>query len=112
MRQMILLLSLSPEEEVLWQGRSAMVVPLDDRGAVMLKGHISMVDDVLKHQTRALATMREVFKSDGDKEGRSVRIIADMQDISKGAEAAMDVIRVLIGRAAFIGPKEKKGAVQ
>jgi hypothetical protein len=112
MRQMLLLMHLTPEEEVLWQGRSAMVVALDDAEAVVFRHNINAVDDVLKHQTKALATLREVFETEGDREGRSARIIADMQAISKGAEAAMDAIRVVIGRAAFVGPDQAQGVMQ
>jgi aspartate carbamoyltransferase catalytic subunit len=112
MRQMILLMHLTPEQEVLWHGRFAMVVALDDAEAVVFRHNINAVDDVLKHQTKALATLREVFETEGDKEGRAVRIIADMQEISRDAEVAMNVIRMILGRAAFIGPQEAQGVMQ
>lgn len=111
-RQMLLILTLTPEEQVLWQGRSAMVVALNDDEAAVLRSNINGVDDYLRFAARCHATLQQVLESTGDKEGQIHKTLAMMQEPTRVAGELSDRTRELLGRAVFIGPKEEKGPVQ
>lgn len=112
MRQMVLLLSLTPEEQALWEGRAAMVVALNESEAEVLRGNINGIDNYLRFTARCLATLGQVLESEGDKEEQIRRTLAMMLDPTRVAVELSDGVRELIGRAVFVGPQTNKGPVQ
>jgi hypothetical protein len=112
MRQMVLILSLTPEEQVLWDGRAAMVVALNDAEAEVLRGNVNGIDDYLRFVARCLATLRQVLESEGDKEEQIRKTLTMMLDPARVAVELSDGVRELLGRAVFVGPQTKKGPMQ
>jgi hypothetical protein len=109
---MLLILTLSPEEQALWQGRSAMVVALNDAEAETLRR-----DVILAHEgMSALAASLTAFVDGREAQGvTDPELRAAMDDIAghlMNCHAMMDRARELLGRAAFVGPKEERGPVQ
>jgi hypothetical protein len=109
---MLLILTLSPEEQALWQGRSAMVVALTDREADALRQ-----DVILAHEGMSvLAASLTAFVDGREAQGvTDPELRAAMDDIAghlMNCHAMIDRARELLGRAVFIGPQEQKGPVQ
>ncbi len=112
MRQMVLILSLTPDEQVLWDGRAAMVVALNDAEAEVLRGNVNGIDDYLRFSARCLATLHQVLESDGDKEKQIRKTLAMMLEPTRVAVELSDGVRDLLNRAVFVGPQTNKGPVQ
>jgi len=112
MRQMVLILTLSPEEQALWDGRSAMVVALYDAETEVLWGNVNGIDNYLRFTARCLITLQQVLESTGDKEEQIRRTLAMMLDPTRVAVELSDSVRQLLGRAVFVGPQTRKGPVQ
>lgn len=112
MRQMVLILSLTPDEQVLWDGRAAMVVALNDAEAEVLRGNVNGIDDYLRFSARCLATLHQVLESDGDKEEQIRKTLAMMLEPTRVAVELSDGVRDLLNRAVLVGPQTNKGPVQ
>lgn len=112
MRQMLLILTLTPEEQALWDGRAAMVVALNDSEAEVLRGNVNGIDDYLRFTARCLATLHQVLESEGDKEAQIRKTLAMMMDPTRVAVELSDSVRQYLGRAVFVGPQINKGPVQ
>lgn len=112
MRQMILVLNLSPEEEALFQGRPAMVVALNDQEKEVLLNNIGGIMSYLRFNQTCLGTLQQVLESTGDREGQIEKTLTMMREPARAASDLIDAIAVLLGRAVFVGPKQEKGPVQ
>lgn len=111
-RQMLLILTLSPEEQALWQGRLAMVVALNDAEA-----HALRQDVILAHEGIGTFAASLIDFVDGREaqEGSDPELRGALEDIARHlmtCHAMLDRARELLGRAVFIGPREVRGPVQ
>lgn len=111
MRNMILVLTLKPEELALWVGRHAMVVALNDDETATLCGNIIAVQKFLRLNIRYLFSSREALEQTGADAGH-IRAINMQIEWAREADAQMNAAIELLGRAVFIGPNEAKGRVQ
>lgn len=112
MRQMVLILSLTPEEEALFQGRPAMVVALNDSEKEVLRNNIGGLISYLRFNQTCLATLQQVLESTGDKERQIEKTLAMMREPANAATVLIDTVRLLLGRAVFVGPTQERGPVQ
>lgn len=112
MRQMVLILNLSPEEEAMWLGRAAMVVALNDAEAEVLRNNVNGIDKYLAFSAKCLSTLNQVLESAGDKDQQIRKTLAMMMEPTRVATELSDGVRQLLGRAVFVGPKEDKGRIQ
>lgn len=112
MRNMILVLTLKPDEQALWDGRHAMVVALDDAETAALRGNMIAVHEFLQFNQRCLSTLQQTLETAGDAKGQIRKTLAMLMDPARKASGLQGETRALIGRAVFIGPSEAKGRVQ
>ncbi|MDT8856998.1 hypothetical protein RNZ50_18565 [Paracoccaceae bacterium Fryx2] len=112
MRQMILVMTLTDEEQALWAGRSAMVVALNDQEAQELKESINAVDDFVTLAARAFTTLEQVLETRASAEPDIAKTLAMLREPARKAVMLSDRTRELLGRAVFIGPKTEKGKLQ
>lgn len=112
MRNMILVLTLKPEEEALWADRHAMIVALNDAETATLHGNIIAVHELLQFNLRCLSTLQQVLESAGDSDGQIKKTVAMLMEPARATVALQKSTRELLGRAVFVGPNEAKGRVQ
>lgn len=112
MRNMILVLTLKPEEQTLWEGRHAMVVALNDAETAALHSNVIAVHEFLQFNLKCLATLQQVLESSGDAEGQIRETLEMLMEPARKASDLQKDARELLGRAVFIGPNEAKGRVQ
>lgn len=112
MRQMVLILTLTPEEEALFQGRLAMVTPLNEGEKEVLRNNIGGLISYIEFNRRCIATLQQALETSGDKEGQIAKTLRMMVEPGRAANELVDQVRQLLGRSAFVGPSEAKGPVQ
>lgn len=108
MREMILVLTLSEEEQALWTGRSAMVVALNDQEAMELKGCINVVDDFVQLVAKSLATLDQAMETKGCDVATIEKTLAMLRAPARLSVKLNDRSRELLGRAVFIGKNMKR----
>ena len=112
-RQMLLILTLSPEEQALWEGRSAMVVAVTGIEAFELGEALNGCDELVKHAREALFLQAQIIATCGNEICRkSAAAMTETRDLLGDAERAIDRTRELLGRAVFVGPQKERGPVQ
>lgn len=112
MRQMVLVLTLSPEEEALFQGRLAMVTPLNEAEKEVLRNSIGGLISYTRFNRQCLATLHQALESTGDRERPTAKTFEMMAEPKRAADKLIDQVRQLLGRSAFVGPNEQTGPFQ
>jgi hypothetical protein len=112
MQNMILVLTLNPEEQALWVGRHAMVVALDNAETATLRFNMIAVHEFLQFNLKCLSTLQQVLESSCDALGRIRKTLEMLMEPARKASGLQKDTRALLGRAVFIGPNEAKGRVQ
>lgn len=108
MREVLIKLQLSEEEAALFEGRTAMIVPLSDKEVVQLREDINGVDRFLQFTQKCLRTLEQVLESPGERRGQIERTLEQMAGPAGSAGEIHDHTRTLLGRAVFVGPDEER----
>jgi hypothetical protein len=113
MRQMILSLMLTAEEEVLWKDRHAVVIPATDQESLTCGADVIVV-----HEGQiVLADALHAYMDGRAEQGRGL----DAETCIALADIALQLhqcaerqarVREFVGRAVFIGPAKEKGTMQ
>jgi hypothetical protein len=112
-RQMLLVLTLSPEEQALWEGRSAMVVAVTGIEAFGLGEALNGCDELVKYAREALFLHTQIIAACEDATcQKSAAVMTETRDLLGNAARAIERTRELLGRAVFVGPQEERGPVQ
>ncbi len=111
-RQMLLILTLSPEEQALWQGRSAMVVALNDSEADALRQDVILAHAGMNVLAASLTAFVDGREAQGVTDPELRAAMDDMAGHLMTCHEMMDRASELLGRAVFVGPQNEGGPVQ
>ena len=101
-RQMFLIMTLSPEEQALWQGRSAMVVALNDTEANALRQNVILAHEGVATFAASLIDFVDGREAQGVSDPELRGAVEDIAGHLMTCHAMLDRARELLGRAVFI----------
>ncbi len=112
MRQMFLSLLLTPEEETLWKGRNAMVVPLTEIEARILFENVRVVHEKQASIADFLKATIARYEAQSVDDQVLCDALAGVEDSLRILEIYLGQVREWLERAVFIGPATEKGPIQ
>jgi hypothetical protein len=109
MRDVWIKLNLTEEEAAHFEGRTAMVVALNDEELVNLRSNIIGISDFLGFTLKGLRTLKQVHENATTTKDKQIAKTLDM--LLEPADVAVELhnnTRKLLGRAVFVGPDRKE----
>lgn len=108
MRDVWIKLSLTEQEAAHFEGRTAMVVGLNDEELVNLRSNIIGISDFLAFTLKGLRTLKQVHEKATTKNKQIAKTLDMLLEPAATAVDLHDATREMLGRAVFVGPDRKE----